>query len=168
MATKLLSNGIWKKITAATKKQPERSLVAVAYFSTGASKLLPLQEGSTLVVDASESAVRSGQTNPSDLLTLINRGVEVHSVRNLHAKVFATGDQAFIGSTNASTHSVNGLLEAVVQTDNKAIVASCKQFVKSLRGEFVSPEHAKNLEKIYKPPKFPGNKRLPGREVVTD
>ena len=124
---------------------------------------MPLQEGSTLVVDASESAVRSGQTNPSDLLTLINRGVEVHSVKNLHAKVFVTGDQAFIGSTNVSNHSANGLLEAVVQTDSTSVVASCKQFVKSLRGEFVSPEHAKNLKKIYRPPKFSGVRHQPGR-----
>lgn len=160
MTTRLLSHDIWRKITAAAKKAPDQSFVAVAYFATGASKLLPLTEGSVLVVDASESAVRSGQTNPSDLLTLINRGVEVHSVRNLHAKVFVTGDQAFIGSTNVSRHSADGLVEAAIQTDSAAVVTSCRKFVKSLRGEFVSLEHAKNLQKIYKPPKFSGAKRF--------
>ena len=84
------------------KKKPSGCFVAVAYFGTGASKLLPLRKGSTLIVDMSQAAVGSGQTNPSEILKLVNRGVDVHSVNNLHAKVFAVGNQAFVGSTNVS------------------------------------------------------------------
>jgi hypothetical protein len=159
MTTKLLSTGIWGSITAATRKVPGGCYVAVAYFGNGAIRQLPLSRGSTLIVDMSEQAVKSGQTKPSELLMLVNRGVVVHSVRNLHAKVFVIGKHAFIGSTNVSRHSANDLLEAVVQTDDQAVVSSCRLFVKSLQGELVTPEHARQMEKLYRPPKFGGGRR---------
>lgn len=54
-----------------------RCAVAVAYFSEGASSLLPLAKGSRLVVNASERCVASGQTCPADLIKLVERGVAV-------------------------------------------------------------------------------------------
>jgi len=91
---------------------------------------------------------------PKEVLRLVEQGVDVHSVQNLHAKVFVTGQRAFIGSTNASSHSANGLIEACVQTDNRRTVAACRQFVKSLRGELITPEHCKKMQRLYRPPKF--------------
>jgi hypothetical protein len=38
-----------------------------------------LRAGSRLVVDASENAVKSGQTHPADLKKLQNRGVVIYS-----------------------------------------------------------------------------------------
>jgi hypothetical protein len=72
----------------------------------------------------------------------------------LHAKVFVAGDRAFIGSTNVSNHSAHGLIEAFVETDNRSVVASCREFVASLRGEPITPEYAKKMQAYYKPPKF--------------
>ena len=46
------------------------------------------------VVDASEHAVKSGQTNPSELIAFLRSGVEVHSAENLHAKVYVFRDAA--------------------------------------------------------------------------
>jgi hypothetical protein len=154
MDYQLLTSSIWKRLTAAVKKRPGGCSVAVAYFGTGASKLLPLKEGSVLVVNMSRQAVGSGQTNPSEVLKLVNKGVSVHSVKNLHAKVFVVGQKAFIGSTNASNHSANGLLEAALETTNRTVAAACRKFVRSLRGEFVTPEHAKRMKKFYRPPQF--------------
>src|SRR5262245_29277937 len=126
MSSQLRTAGIWRRITAAIKKQPTRCMVAVAYFGKGASKLLPLELGRTLIVDMSRHAVGSGQTLPEEILTLVNKGVDVHSVQNLHAKVFVIGNRAFIGSTNASNHSANGLVEACVETDSRTVVGSSR------------------------------------------
>jgi hypothetical protein len=87
--SQLRTSRVWDHITGLVKKQPTKCSVAVAYFGSGASKLLPLKKGSILVVDMSERAVRSGQTKPSEVLKLINVGVETHTVDNLHAKVFS-------------------------------------------------------------------------------
>ena len=64
------------------------------YFGTGGAELLPLRPGSLLVVRFDTEAVRSGQTNPSEIIKLLSRSVEIHACRNLHAKVFVFGDTA--------------------------------------------------------------------------
>ena len=68
------------------------------------------------MVDASERAVASGQTCPADLNKLLNKGVAIYSVPNLHAKVFALGRAAYIGSVNVSNRSALQLIEAAVRT----------------------------------------------------
>ncbi len=168
MRSELLTSGIWRWITASVKKQPTRCAIAVAYFGKGASELLPLKRGSTLVVDMSPGAVGSGQTHPQDILKLVNKGVDVYSVDNLHAKVFSIGKRAFVGSTNASYHSANGLVEACVATDSRPIIASCRKLVESLRGEAITPGHAKRMQRFWNPPKFgsPGGPRSERKRVT--
>src|SRR4051812_17837057 len=61
MSSRLFIEGLWPELTRTARKCRQRCAVAVAYFGKGASKLLPLLRGSTLVVDASERAVTSGQ-----------------------------------------------------------------------------------------------------------
>lgn len=144
----------WEEITEAAKATRGPSYVAVAYFGTGASELLPLKSGSILVVDLSKAALRAGRTNPSELLKY--KGVEIHSEENLHAKVFVLGRLAFVGSTNASNHSADTLIEAVAESANRRFVNACRTFVKSRRGEEISPEGLKLRAKDYRPPKFRG------------
>jgi hypothetical protein len=76
MAELVTHDRAWHRITALVKRRPSRCQVAVAYFGTGASKLLPLRKGSTLVVDLSKRAVGTGQTKPSEVLKLVNKGVD--------------------------------------------------------------------------------------------
>lgn len=156
MTTRLLTDIAWKRITNLARKTSSGK-VAVAYFGQGASRLLPLKAGSVLVVDLSKAAVRSGQTCPQEVIKMLRKGVEVHSCSNLHAKVFAFGRRAIIGSTNASRNSEQSLIEAAVETTDSEVVRSCKVFVDSLRGEHVDLDYARRLAKIYKPPKFAGN-----------
>ena len=170
--TSLITSGVWARITKAAKAAPTKAHVAVAYFGKGASKLLPLRAGSTLVVDMSESAVKSGQTNPGELLKLINRGVAVYSVPNLHAKVFVIGPRAFIGSANASTNSANTLVEAVLESTDRSVVTSALRFVREQAVQRVLPEYARTMLKLYKPAKFGAsgegtpNHGLPATPVV--
>ena len=80
--TAFLCDDIWKRIKEILAKSRQPAYVAVAYFGQGAAKLLPLPKGSRLVVDASQKAVKSGQTHPKDLITMRKRGVRVYSVAN--------------------------------------------------------------------------------------
>jgi hypothetical protein len=154
----LLTTDIWRSLTAAAKKARKPSYVAVAYFGQGASKLLPLRANSRLVVDASENAVRSGQTHPTDLKLLQKRGVIIYSAPNLHAKIYVCDEVALVGSANASNHSAGTLIESMLRTTDPGIVRSAKSFVGSLCLNELSPGALDRLQEIYKPPRLPKGK----------
>lgn len=151
---KLLTTRPWKRITAAVKRSPSKCRVAVAYFGRSASQLLPLRKGSVLVLDFSLDAVKAGHACPAEVLKLLKRGVEIHSVTNLHAKVFAVGNEVFVGSTNASQSSAATLVEAVAHGRNPGLVRQVRGFVDSLCGEPVTSDYAKAMVKFYSPPRF--------------
>ena len=140
----------------------------MAYFGKGASRLLPLPKGSRLVVDASIHAVTSGQTCPAELLILIKRGIEIYSVPNLHAKVFVLGKSAFIGSNNVSSHSAHTLIEAMICTNDSAIIKAARRFVMDKRLHRLTPELLKELDKKYRPPSIPGSKSGKRRRTGTN
>jgi hypothetical protein len=150
----LVTAAPWERIQSLVKKQPGRCHVAVAYFGAGASELLPLRAGSVLVVDMSKRAVKSGQTKPSEVSKLLRQRVGVHSVENLHAKVFVIGSKALVGSTNASSTSANGLVEALLETNAREPVRQSREFVRSLGGEVVDVAYARQMQRFYKPPRF--------------
>lgn len=160
MTTTFLSSDIWPQLEDAARTARVRCAVAVAYFGTGASKLLPLPKGSRLVVDASEGAVKSGQTCPADLLKMVGRGVTVYSVPNLHAKVFVLGRTAFIGSANVSKRSSSQLVEAVIRTTDPGAVGAAREFVAGLCLHELTPEMLKRLGKLYVSPRIAGGKRV--------
>lgn len=153
MKTRLIHGQVWTVLAKSAKSCKSPAYVAVAYFGKEASKLLPLPAASRLVVDASEHAVKSGQTCPEDLIAELRRGVRVYSVPNLHAKVYVLGRQAFIGSPNVSRTSAGQLIESLIATKELKVVADARRFVKGLCLHRLSPELLKNLAKLYRPPK---------------
>lgn len=159
MSSRFISEAVWKELTKSVKNSKLACHVAVAYFGARASWLLPLREGSTLVVDASERAVSAGQTCPGDLLVLLKRGVRVFSVPNLHAKVYVVGRSAYIGSANVSNHSAGQLLEAMLFTTDRETVANARQFVRDLCLHELTPKQVAALAKVYKPPRLAGGQR---------
>lgn len=164
MTSQFVSKGAWKLMTARAKSARKPALAAVAYFGKGASKLLPLPSGSHLVVDASEHAVKNGQTHPKDLKYLQKSGVVIFSRSSLHAKVFIFGNEAFIGSTNVSKRSSSVLTEALVKTSDRIVVRSAKTFVKGLCLDEMGPDRLDKLQKLYRPPQVPGAGPSPKRE----
>jgi hypothetical protein len=159
MRTEFIVHDIWPQITRAVRDSPRRCAVAVAYFGAAGSRLLPLQRGSRLVVDASERAVASGQTCPAELLKLVKRGVAVYSVPNLHAKVFVLGRVAHVGSTNVSGRSASQLVEAVIRTAEPSAVRVAREFVHDLCLHELTPTVLQRLVKLYRPPLVPGLRR---------
>jgi hypothetical protein len=159
MSTVFVRQGIWPQLTKAVSGSRQPCAVAVAYFGKGASGLLPLSKGSSLVVDASERAVASGQTCPADLRNMVKRGVTVFSVPNLHAKVFVLDRVAYVGSTNVSNRSANQLVEAVIRTTEPSAVRAARSFVREHCLHELTPELLKRLVKLYRPPQIPGGRR---------
>lgn len=166
MTSELITQGVWRRLTAAAKKTHRPSLAAVAYFGKDAASLLPLRKGSRLVVDASEAAVTSGQTYPADLEKLAKRGVRVFSVANLHAKLFVFGSRAYIGSANASYHSAETMLEAVMETTDREAVKAARAYVRSLCLHELGPEELNRLARLYKPPRMKGGRKKRRRKAA--
>lgn len=158
MAITLLTNHVWQTLTAATKTRVKPA-VAVAYFGQGAARLLPLANGSRIVVDASEGAVKSGQTCPAELIKLLKRGVRIYSRKNLHAKIFVFGSKVFVGSANASLHSAHTLREAMLVTTDRNAIATAREFIRELCIQEIGPETLSRLTKLYRPPRLPGGIR---------
>lgn len=147
-----LGGRVWPALTKAAKQSSRRSYVAVAYFGKSATKLLPIRRGSYLVVDASDSAVKAGQTCPSSLEPLLEKGVRIYSSESLHAKVFVFGNVALVGSANVSNNSKDTLFEALISTRDRKTVALARQFVRDHCLESLGPEEIKRLKKIYRTP----------------
>jgi hypothetical protein len=161
--TRIITKSIWKQLTAVVKKTHRPAHVAVAFFSQGAAKRLPLPKGSRLVVNANEHTVKTGLTCPAELKELVERGVRVYSIDNLHAKVFVLGRTVFIGSANVSQPSAKNLVEAVAATTEPETVGAARQFIRDLCLHELGPEELDRLQAMYRPPKIPGNagKRKP-------
>ena len=162
MAVRFLSEGIWKEITAAAKGRRGRAFVAVPYFGQSGSRLLPLRAGDTLLVNASEASVRSGQTFPRGLRILLNRGVDLYTLGNLHAKIYVLGSTAFIGSANASSNSRDVLEEAVVRVRDTELVGEARRHIQDLCKAPLYYSDLDRLEKLYRPPRRPGGNRKAG------
>lgn len=150
---KLLTENIWESISKAASTD-RKNYVAVAYFGTGGAKLLPLKKGDFMVVDASDSSVRSGATNPSELKKLLNRGVEIYSYPKLHSKVFLLGETLFVGSSNVSINSKDNLFEAVLETNQSLVLEQAEKYILTLTHSRITKEEIFRLQEIYKPPKW--------------
>ena len=159
MGITLITKNIWPTLTKAAKMSKTKSMVAVAYFGQQGSSMLPLKKDSILLIDASEKAVKSGQTCPDELLKLYYKGVQIYSLENLHAKLFIIGKELFIGSTNVSGNSSKLLQEAIVKTNDKQAIEDAKAFIESNTGNLeMGEEQLTRLQKLYCPPKFTGVK----------
>lgn len=142
---------IWQRIDAALKAgQPAR--IAVPFIGLGASRWIKPAAGSCVVTRCDLKSARAGQVSGKDLLVWHKRGVRIFNLQALHAKVFAFGSSAFIGSSNASVTSRDRLIEAGVWTIEKALAESAWAFVEEHCNEEVDEEFLKELAAAYRPP----------------
>lgn len=164
MVNELITEKIWSRITSEVKCNPSKCFVAVPFFSKNASDMLPLSKGSVLVVNASKRIVKSGQTNPKELILLYEKGVKIFNCENLHAKVYVIGKKLLIGSSNVSGNSANYLKEVMLLTEDTSTVNQAIKMVKSLKIDDLKFEDLLELKKIYKTPKFIGG--MPANKPV--
>ena len=148
----LVTENIWPQISQSARESGN-SHVAVAYLGKGAFDQLPLTAGSVLVVDASEASVVSGSTNPFEILRYLDSGVKVFSRSGLHAKVYVFNNQVWIGSANVSENSRFNLVECMAHSKDQSVVKEAIKFVESHALNPVTPNYAKYLTTIYRPPR---------------
>lgn len=142
-------NNVWGAINRRLRRQ-RRVDAAIAYVTT-----VPpfVGEGSRLACDLSDRAVRQGSSDPSAVLKLIERGVEIYSHAGLHAKVIASSNVAIVGSANASTRSglnttgAAALIEAVTISVEPRVVKEAMGFIDSLCTESarIDPQAVRKL-----------------------
>lgn len=159
MPVSFISRDVWRILKHGVRQCRSRAYVAVPYFGQAGSRLLPLKRGDVLVVNASDSAVRSGQTSPAALQRLVKTGVKLFSLDNLHAKVYVFGKVAYVGSPNASTSSQDRLVEAIAEIRDRTGIAAAQAFVASLCNTRVGTHELERLTKIYRPPRTNGSQR---------
>lgn len=125
---RLIVENVWRELCRAWRRAPRR--VAVAYYSNDDG--LTFADGDVLVVDASDAAITTGQTNAAALRRAVDQGALAFSHPDLHAKVFVLGPRAFIGSANASVNARENLIECMVATDDPISVGASENFVRSI------------------------------------
>lgn len=125
---KVLSSDLWETVRVQARKSRCRK-AAIAYVT---QDLIGFRKGDTLIVDASELAVSSGETDARLLQRLHKRGVNLYHCAGLHAKVLLLDDVAVISSGNMSKSSTNVLVEAGLMTDHNSTVAGVASFIEQL------------------------------------
>lgn len=156
MSIQFLADDIWHQITLTAKgRRRGTAFVAVPYFGEAGSRLLPLRAGDTLLVNASEPAVKSGQTHPLALRRLLDKGVKLYTLGRLHAKIYVFGATAFIGSANASVSSRDELKEAVVLVRDSSIARAAGAHIQGLCTTPLLRRDLDRLAGLYRPPRRP-------------
>lgn len=128
----ILTDNIWKQV-APHARSSKRRLAALAYVST--DKHLRLRKGDILVCDASDAAVKSGETSAAILSKWHKAGVRLYSRPCLHAKVIVMGNKTLVGSANLSESSATQLREASLLTSRAIVVSQSKAFVLLTKSE---------------------------------
>jgi hypothetical protein len=134
----------WKEI-ASLSKNAKQHWIAVAYL-TDYSEIF-LKSNDYLIVDASDEAIKAGQTSAQALDTLFKRGVRIYSLPKLHAKIYVMDNYVIIGSMNASSSSRNCLKEGAVVITDEELAEEAKAQVLELQ-EKAEPINKSFLDRI--------------------
>jgi hypothetical protein len=127
---RLLSNNVWAQLPRSFYTSSGKR-AALAYVSRG--DFLSFGEGDVLICDASNAAIKSGQTSASVLKEFRDRGADLYHLDSLHAKVAVAGGTALVGSCNLSESSAEHLTEAALLTDDSRTVAKVLALVDEIR-----------------------------------
>jgi hypothetical protein len=143
----ILTGDIWKQVRPRAKAA-KRRLVAVAYVSTDGH--IGFRRNDVLICDASDRAVKTGETSARLLQSLCRKGVELRSRSDLHAKVAVLGRHALVGSCNLSAASAEDLTELAFLSDRKQVVAQATAFIHALRetSEEIDEDFLRRILKI--------------------
>jgi hypothetical protein len=129
MSSFVVADAVWETIGDLASKGGEKK-AAVSYVTSDV--VVKFRKGDLLVVDATDDAVRAGQTSAPVLRRAVMRGAQVVSVPRLHAKVMVFDRVALIGSANISVHSASQLIEALFVAKEQGLVNSISRWIEGL------------------------------------
>lgn len=128
----ILTDNIWKQISSQVRKA-KRKLAAIAYVSQ--YNLLNFHKGDILICNASNQAIRTGETNATVLRKFLKSGVSLYCNTNLHAKVLVFGKNVLIGSCNLSNSSATSLREASLLSSRSSVRSQVVAFIHMVKNE---------------------------------
>lgn len=149
----LLSSGLWSRLRKLARSAHRKS-AAVAYVTD--DRNLVFGKGDTLITDASDESIKSGQTSAAVLRAAWKRKAEIVSVKGLHSKVYVFDKHAIIGSANLSRESERRV-EAALLTDQPTVVSAARLLIERLKaqGEVVDEVFISRISRL------PVEKRTP-------
>jgi hypothetical protein len=139
----LLSSDIWNRVQHLAKTAQKKS-AAIAYVTDDSR--IRFGANDTLITDASDPAIKSGQTSATVLQAAVKRGARVFSLPGLHAKVCILDQYAIIGSANLSKAS-DRLTEVALLTDQPSVVSASRLLIEQI-SENGEPVDADFLNRI--------------------
>jgi hypothetical protein len=142
---RVLTNNVWQQLRKLSQGHGIRKVAALAYVST--SRLLTFRKGDILVCDASDHAVRAGETSATVLARFYRAGAELYSCPYLHAKVLVLSRYVLIGSCNLSESSAKNLRELAVVLSDSSVRSQAVAFIHRLT-ENATPIDASFLKRI--------------------
>jgi hypothetical protein len=128
----LLSDDLWATLKKLAKRRSVKR-AAVAYVST--DDYLKFGAGDILVTDASDGAIKGGQTDARVLERAFKRGAAIYSCPGLHSKIMLLDGTAVIGSANVSASSATSMIEAAWVTDQPSAVGMVSSLVRDLAAQ---------------------------------
>ncbi len=126
---RIIKDKVWSRVNRLLRKR-DNKIAAIAYVSKGTP--LSFRDGDVLVCDASDHAIKSGETDAATLKRFLNDGAQLYSCPNLHAKILISGSSVVIGSANLSASSENYLLEASLFTTRSQIRSQANALVHNI------------------------------------
>ncbi len=121
----LLTGDVWSQVNPIIKGKGQRT-ASIAYIT---STSLNLRSGDILICDASDAAIRNGETSAKALQHYFSKGVKLYSNNQLHAKLLLTNSHLVTGSANLSSHSANHLIEAAIVTTDAILLSQARAFL---------------------------------------
>jgi hypothetical protein len=160
MGIDFINAELWSTLEKRSKTA-KRRYAAIAYVTSDTR--VSFGRDDVVVVDASDHAVISGQTDRELLAKMLKNGVRVYSLARLHAKVIVFDRRyAVLGSANLSDRSSEALEEAGIITTDRGVVAEARDFVERLAAKgnpvdqiFVKHLMTLNVRKPMPPPSEP-------------
>jgi hypothetical protein len=141
-----LTGDVWEKVNRLLDKK-QKKIACISYVT---SENLRLTKGDILICDASNFAIKFGETSAKTLATYSKRGVVIYSNQQLHSKILLTESILITGSANLSKSSAERLIESSVVTSDDILISQAKAFCHNLIKEssFLTKQDIRLLSKI--------------------
>lgn len=127
----LVEDALWKEIRkrAATSK---RLTAVVGYLGRHPGSVLRWPKSSEVICDLSKDCVSRGASSARGARELLKKGVPIHSMKRLHAKIYIFDSSAIVCSANLSESS-STLQEAGVVIRDSAEVKELRAYARRLK-----------------------------------
>lgn len=158
----LLSSGLWTRLRKLAKSAKKKH-AAIAYVTDDTK--IAFGKGDVLIADASDEAIKSGQTSAAVLKAAWKRKAQIVSLTGLHAKVYVFDKYAVIGSANLSKESERRT-EAALLTDQPTVVSAARLLIDRLKNEGKAVDEG-FIERICKLPVTMRPHPIPGQKAKT-